>query len=697
MFLKFEKGGKNRQYEYVSLVEAYRTENNKIKHRVIERFGRKDLLLKEDPEAIVKLQAKYGGTREEKDRKAADIRVKKAIEDLQQASDTLTDYPVLKYGHYPIQALWKNVLELDRKFDYQNKIRRFKFDLNKTVCLLSASKIMEPSSILRLFDEQDKYLGAPIFGVPLDSIYDSLSVVSEQKDSLMKWTNKAISREVPDDRASLVFYDVTNTYFESAMTDAERGYEQADFAQNLLDMASQARALGTLSEECFDDSGNVIPEALPAEFIDAVLNEKIQYLKMRGPSKEHRFDLPLVSVALVIDRYGFPMDFEVFSGNTSEFKGMEKVIKKFQDKYAIKETIVVADRGLNSGANLKMLNHKELGFLMSQKVTGLGEKLTKRMLDQSLYDWFDEQNTQLGRYQVVNNWQKNSSAGAIDCTLVFTFSEKRKKRDEKILEIWKDIVLAKKAQGVKVKSKRSGWSCLAKTKDDLREGSVIVGVDEKVYEKKKALCGYAAIIYKGAPEFKNTVTEEGEIIREEIPGSAKPLSPQTIAGCYHQLNQIEQCFRIMKTNLGLRPMYVWNSEHVKGHITVCILALMLIRLIQFRLKNAGAPMSVYQICHSLRDAEVVIWKNSKGELLAHPTRKGVEELRKGRERMDVQKLIELARDLKKEPKPIDLIMQVCGLSPLKGTYSRKELQRALGTKFADDQTMVGPLVWESLL
>lgn len=85
------------------------------------------------------------------------------------------------------------------------------------------------------------------------------------------------------------------------------------------------------------------------------------------------------------------------------------------------------------------------------------------------------------------------------------------------------------------------------------------------------------------------------------------------------------------------------------------------------------------------------------ELLAHPTRKGVEELRKGRERMDVQKLIELARDLKKEPKPIDLIMQVCGLSPLKGTYSRKELQRALGTKFADDQTMVGPLVWESLL
>lgn len=79
MFLKFEKGGKNRQYEYVSLVEAYRTENNKIKHRVIERFGRKDLLLKEDPEAIVKLQAKYGGTREEKDRKAADIRVKKQL------------------------------------------------------------------------------------------------------------------------------------------------------------------------------------------------------------------------------------------------------------------------------------------------------------------------------------------------------------------------------------------------------------------------------------------------------------------------------------------------------------------------------------------------------------------------------------------------------------------------------------------
>lgn len=71
-------------------------------------------------------------------------------------------------------------------------------------------------------------------------------------------------------------------------------------------------------------------------------------MRMRGPSKEHRSDLPLVSIALVIDKNGFPMDFEVFKGNSSEYRTMESTIRKLKDKYNIGHAIVVADRGLNS-------------------------------------------------------------------------------------------------------------------------------------------------------------------------------------------------------------------------------------------------------------------------------------------------------------------------------------------------------------
>lgn len=71
---------------------------------------------------------------------------------------------------------------------------------------------------------------------------------------------------------------------------------------------------------------------------------------MRGPSKKHRFDLPLVSVAMVIDRNGFPMDVCVYSGNSSEFKTMKNSIEALKKKYEIGSSIVVADRGLNSRA-----------------------------------------------------------------------------------------------------------------------------------------------------------------------------------------------------------------------------------------------------------------------------------------------------------------------------------------------------------
>ena len=58
-------------------------------------------------------------------------------------------------------------------------------------------------------------------------------------------------------------------------------------------------------------------------------------MRMRGPSKEHRSDLPLVSIALVIDKNGFPMDFEVFKGNSSEYRTMESTIRKLKDKYTM--------------------------------------------------------------------------------------------------------------------------------------------------------------------------------------------------------------------------------------------------------------------------------------------------------------------------------------------------------------------------
>ena len=76
-----------------------------------------------------------------------------------------------------------------------------------------------------------------------------------------------------------------------------------------------------------------------------------------------------------------PIDFYVYAGNASEFKTMAASIESLKQKYNVKESIVVADRGLNSAANLKMLQSNDLGFLMAQKVSNLDQKTTKAMFD----------------------------------------------------------------------------------------------------------------------------------------------------------------------------------------------------------------------------------------------------------------------------------------------------------------------------
>lgn len=702
MFIRTQKGGKNGQREYVYLVEGFTGKNGKTQQRVVKSFGRLDVLQKEEPHILEKLKAQYGGSREEKDQRNATLRAEATRQFLEKTIDfDACSYPLLKYGHYPVRALWRKFFQLQRKFNYVKKTSKFQFNIDETLCFLVASKILHPSSILALHQQQDSYLSNPLAGVPIDSVYDTLAIVHKEHDSLMEWTNKAIGEVVPKDRNTLVFYDVTNTYFETAMTDREKGYEDKEFPDILLEMAKEAKESGMLSDECFDSDGDVIPENLPVDFLEKVAEAKVQYLRMRGPSKEHRFDLPLISIALVIDRYGFPMDFQVFSGNKSEYDGMVTSIERFRMKYNIKDAIVVADKGLNSGANLQMLQQHGLGYLMSQKITKLSDELTSQMLDPSLYRPFDEDKPELGSYQVIEHWKKGSSVGPIDCNLIFTFNEKRKKRDEAVLELWREIVLTKKKQGVKVKPKMFGWAGLAKINKELKDGSPIEGIDEEVYEKKKALCGYAALIYQGPPpsetESEMQVTEDGEIIKsqEEEPGFLP--AAKTLASCYGELNQIEACFHIMKTNLGLRPMYVSNSMHIKGHVGVCVLALMLVRLIQYKLQEQGTPMTINEICRALDEAQVIVRKDADGKILVHPTHRGIGDLRKGRERASREELVKLARDFSKIEQPIDKIMRACGLTPLKGTYAKNELQRALGTQFSDDQAMVGELVWESMM
>lgn len=156
-----------------------------------------------------------------------------------------------------------------------------------------------------------------------------------------------------------------------------------------------------------------------------------------------------------------------------------------------------------------------------------------------------------------------------------------------MLEVWKQLVLKKQAQGIKVKPKTSGWASIAKTSE--KTEARIEGIDEETFEAKRRLAGYAALVYKNAPNCQE---------KDAVPDGR-------LAATYHELNQIESCFRIMKSHLGLRPMYVRNSNHIKGHILICVIALGILKLLQWKLNKSGTPLTIPEIIRALNSATTV--------------------------------------------------------------------------------------------
>ena len=304
---------------------------------------------------------------------------------------------------------------------------------------------------------------------------------------------------------------------------------------------------GELGDECFNDEGEVLVELLPDAFLDAVANEKIQYLRMRGPSKEHRSDLPIVSIALAVDRKGFPLDVEIFAGNCAEMKSMEEAITSLQAKYDIKDSIVVADRGLNSVYNLK--SSRKWGSALRRPTRDRSfRRISGTRCSTSRCTPPSMPRIRKARIQMINDYEKTGADGAtIKCKLVLTWDEDRYKRDEAILDAWERLIKRKAKNREKVNPKRSGWTSLAKFEGTQTE-STIIGVDEGSRKEKPVLRLRGSRLRRAG--------RHGGIPRQREPsGAHRRLSPA---------HSNRGCFFIMKSFLGLRPMYVYNTDHIRG-------------------------------------------------------------------------------------------------------------------------------------
>ncbi len=649
------KGKKAKVY----LLESYR-ENGKYKKRCLKYFGSFDNLTKDDPEYVSKLKALYGKQRQDKLDAKRDLEIATAAESfkldklISSNKSNFSRAVSLNYANFILNPLW-NELGLYFKINQLQTIHyhSLPFNMNTVVSNLCFRKLIDPSSILHTYNHRSSILGAPFKDISIDQMYMALDFLSDHKESILKRVNTILDKKFKR-TYSMVYYDITNTYIETCLTDDEcknyRKYHEEDFMEVLKTAIDKKQ----VSQEVVDTF--LQKEEMDFDLLPEEIAQKLRYLvffRMREVSKGHSYDLPLIFISLVIDDRAIPIDFQIYSGCASEYKTMVNSIEEMKKKYKIKNTIVVADRDINSTENMTMLS--DHGFLMAQKISNLKDSERKAMLDSTGYSEHivlkDNKKPATGeniedimRTKAIDCVRQDNKGNKVPCKLVFSFTKKRQERDLRIIE-------AKSAK-----------------------------LNPSLINKKKESAGYTGIIYFPTPNQEKTNT---------IP------SAKEIGGSYRHLVQIEDCFRIMKSNLGLRSMSIRLEDHIEGHVTSCILALIMVRLLQIKLRENSFIMSIDKIIEALKDANVVFIPNSKGKEVFISESKYLDVHSSGGRRKQSKE--KLGKSTEKEYTPsLYNIMKVLGLKPLPTLGDRRMIYQCFKVKLKQDIPLIDPIIGDIL-
>ena len=324
--------------------------------------------------------------------------------------------------------------------------------------------------------------------------------------------------------------------------------------------------------------------------------DKEDDFRRKGPSKENRKE-PIVGLGLLLDANQIPIGMKMFPGNQSEKPVIRTIIDGLKTRNSISgRTIQIADKGLNCSENIFHAVKNGDGYIFSKSVKQLPEiertwvllpndyKDVKNANGDVLYrikecvDDFEYRikDTSTGRYRTIKLTEKR----------IVTYNPKLAKKQ--IYEIKKEVEKAHLLRASQAKKSEYG-DCSkyviftpADKKGNDTDGKVKVTMNEDLIKKSLELAGY------------------NMLVTSEISMPAKD-----IYNAYHNLWRIEESFRIMKSQLDARPVYLQKEDTIVGHFLICYLAVLLTRLLQFKvLKNNYSSEDIFDFIHDFRVAQI---------------------------------------------------------------------------------------------
>ena len=548
MYLKISKNKVGK--EFLSFVQGYRDELGKVKQKTIEKIGYLDDLKKNctDPVSYYKNEAKKRSNSSIKDFLIKNVDSK--IIDVYSRQKNLS-YIFIKKTY--------NELGLDFLINEKQKKLNVGYNLNSILQLLVFSRILNPGSKNETYDNRDIFFES--FDFSLHDLYRSLDYFNNYKDDICKmmW-NK--TKDIYKRDISTTYYDCTNYYFEISYNDTDR----------------------------IDENGNVIDKGI----------------RKKGPSKEKR-KTPIIGMGLLMDKTGIPLSFDLFPGNESEKDKLLPQIKKTKRNFNIGRTIVVADRGLNTSDNTVFVAHKNNddktnhdGYIYGQSIVGSTKEFKSWAINQDdfIIDILNEDECDKTTTKIKNNIVFKHKSRIFAKTIQI---KKNGKRTCKYDIYQKQLVYF--SQKYADRQKRLRDETILKAKDLINNRgkytkSTAYGANKYInniaYDKKTGLI----------PDGLELSLKEDLIVEEEkydgfysIVTSELKMTDLDIRNSYKGLWKIEETFKITKSNLKTRPVYVWTKEHIESHFLTCFISLVIMRILEKKLNGKHCSA---QILNSLR-------------------------------------------------------------------------------------------------
>lgn len=413
-------------------------------------------------------------------------------------------------------------------FSSYKAFTKLEYDVYGFAELLIFGRFLNPASKYATVRQNEDYYQPILKDFNPDNVYDTLSFIAANKDKIIRRINTNLVKK--EGRSpQVLYYDVTNFYFETQDPD----------------------------DDILDDDGTTIQKGL----------------RKFGVSKEDRH-LPIVQMGLFMDDDGIPIAIESFPGNTLDHLTLRPALQRNIDDLDLSRFILIADRGICDYKSLIHLLDAGNGYIVSKS-------LLKSTKAEQKWTYEDD-----GYISVSDDFKYKSR--------IITRCIKDEKGNRRNVEELVVVYWSRKFQERSIQENKSFLDFLKKLEESPANFRITAFQSKALrrfmkpeYVNLKTGEAVNASDIRGFIDFNKVSEYRKSLGYYQIVTSELTMDPQEVIDKYHGLTQIEDQFRVMKSDLETRPIYVRTPEHVDAHLLICMIALIIMRIIQKRIRDFG--------------------------------------------------------------------------------------------------------------